>query len=140
MKVTLRRRTSVTKGTREKMRKRMKGRARRRGYGERQRGYWFKKGVEHPRARKDKIRVIDIETGTSQVLILLEVLKLTGGSRAGVWYLTPVRPGLRINVSRSRHTKYASLENNRVYKGRYVLKRVEGDPSVTGVQDSKKKR
>ena len=48
--------------------------ARERGYGERQRGYWFKKGVEHPRAGKDKIRVIDIETGTSQVLILLEVL------------------------------------------------------------------
>ena len=48
--------------------------ARERGYGERQRGYWFKKGVGHPRARKDKIRVIDIETGTSQVLILLEVL------------------------------------------------------------------
>lgn len=57
--------------------------AKERGYGERQKKYWFKKGVEHPKARKEEIRIIDIETGLSKVVQILEASKETEGSRVG---------------------------------------------------------
>lgn len=61
----------------------MSNRAKERGAGERLREYWFKKGEENPNARK--IRVIDTKTGLSQVVLVSQVQRITGGSRVGIW-------------------------------------------------------
>ena len=114
VKVTLRRRTSVTKGTREKMRKRMKEIARERGYGERQRGYWFKKGEESKGAKR--IWVIDIVKGIMFSGIISEVIRRVGGSYEGVGY---------------------ARGENTIYKGRYIFRETQGMYAEVIIEDTK---
>lgn len=132
-KVTLRRITAVTKETREKLRKKAnrlkKGLvsrsqrekmiriAKERGYGMRQRRYWFKSGEENIRAKK--IRVVDIREGTEFSGTVKEVVRRTGGSRHGIRY---------------------SIKNGARYRGRYELTEVnegysKSNTTLTGKEE-----
>ena len=98
---------------REKLRKV----AKERGYGMRQRRYWFKSGEENINAKK--IRVVDIREGTEFSGIEKEVARRTGGSSNGIRY---------------------SIKNGTRYKGRYELTEVnegysKSNTTLTGKEE-----
>lgn len=80
---------------REKLRKI----AKERGYGMRQRRYWYKEGAENRNAKK--IRVIDVIKGVKMEGIVKEIVLKVEGSSSGIWY---------------------AMKNDTRYKGRYIIK------------------